>query len=84
MRSRDIQINSIAREFGGGGHKKAVAVVFEKKNSYFKLLGRVDRYLCELGYENSSADERTQTGFLFKLFKRFCRPKRLKNDYAKK
>ncbi|MDQ0514346.1 phosphoesterase RecJ-like protein [Mycoplasmoides fastidiosum] len=65
IRSRDVQINAIAREFGGGGHKKSAATVFEKKRDYFKLLARLNQYLYELGYKNTSINEaNASSGYL--------------------
>lgn len=69
IRSRDIQVNSITREFGGGGHKKIAAVVFNKKRDFYKLLVRIDQYLGEMGYKNVSLDEQTASNFLLKFYK---------------
>lgn len=54
IRSKNIEINQIAHEFGGGGHKKMAAIIFNQKKDFFKLLIRLESFLIQLGYRNCS------------------------------
>lgn len=48
MRSRDIQINHIASEFNGGGHKFAAGYTLENEKDFYKVVERLQSYLEEL------------------------------------
>ncbi|BAC44375.1 bifunctional oligoribonuclease/PAP phosphatase NrnA [Malacoplasma penetrans] len=48
MRSRDIQINHIASEFNGGGHKFAAGYTLENEKDFYKVVERLQSYLAEL------------------------------------
>lgn len=48
LRSRDIQINHIAAEFSGGGHKFAAGFTLENHKDFEKVIDRLHNYLREL------------------------------------
>lgn len=48
MRSRRVQINHIAAEFGGGGHKFAAAFTLTAEKDFEKVVQRLDQYLNSL------------------------------------
>ncbi len=45
IRSRDIQINHIAAEFNGGGHKYAAGFTLENEKVFYKVIERLQSYL---------------------------------------
>ena len=48
LRSRDIQINHIAAEFSGGGHKFAAGFTVDSVKEFDKVINRLHNYLREL------------------------------------
>ncbi|MCF0217886.1 MAG: bifunctional oligoribonuclease/PAP phosphatase NrnA [Malacoplasma sp.] len=51
IRSRDIQINHIANEFNGGGHKFASGYTLENEKDFYKVIARLQEYLISLGLQ---------------------------------
>lgn len=70
IRSKELNINHIAKLYGGGGHKNAAAVVFKYRWDFYRLLSTLDDYLIKCGYlSSSSIDSRGNWKVnLFKLF----------------
>lgn len=48
LRSKDIQINQIAKKFGGGGHKFAAGFSLKKLSDYKILINDLKNYLNEI------------------------------------
>lgn len=48
LRSKDIQINHIAAEFAGGGHKFAAGFTVDSLREYDKVIARLHSYLRDL------------------------------------
>lgn len=46
IRSREIQINHIAAEFNGGGHKFAAGFTLESEKNFYKVIERLQEYLA--------------------------------------
>ncbi|WP_391592206.1 Bifunctional oligoribonuclease/PAP phosphatase NrnA [[Mycoplasma] cavipharyngis] len=74
IRSRDVPINIIAREFGGGGHSKSAATVFDNIRDFYKLLARINQYLCKLGYTNSSKNDANVKSWQLKWYQKYLFP----------
>lgn len=53
IRSKDIQINHIASEFNGGGHKFAAGFTLENEKTFYKVISRLQDYLENLKNENA-------------------------------
>lgn len=51
IRSRDIQINHIAAEFNGGGHKFAAGMTLEHEKDFYKVVEKLQNYLATLKKE---------------------------------
>lgn len=52
IRSRDIQINHIANELGGGGHKFAAGFTLDSEREFYKVVNRLKQYLSDLKLVN--------------------------------
>lgn len=52
LRSKDIQVNHIAAEFGGGGHRFASGFTLDSEKDFSKVLARLKSYLNELKSDN--------------------------------
>lgn len=48
LRSKDIQINHIAAEFNGGGHKFAAGFTLDSEREFGKVLKKIKSYLSEI------------------------------------
>lgn len=52
LRSKDIQINHIAKQFGGGGHKFAAGFTLDSEKEFSKVLKVLKNYLSEIKSNN--------------------------------
>ncbi|AGX89203.1 DHH family phosphoesterase [Mycoplasma parvum] len=54
IRSKELAIDSIAKLFKGGGHKKSASVLFKTRIDFLNLVIFLDKYLVKFGYTNIS------------------------------
>lgn len=54
LRSKKLQIDKIATQFGGGGHKLIASTLFKSRREFWPLLLVLDNYLVKYGFSGCS------------------------------
>lgn len=78
IRSRELQINTIAKQFGGGGHKHMAATTFKRKRDFYKLIDALEASLKNSGFRNVTKNHRFNSTFYLyfqSFFKKFLKQK---------